>query len=100
MGTVNPMKLNESGYEHARELVQAGRAVIDERDDWSEHQPSAAEEDRFIEEHGIAEFGKWHLGIDEDKGVETKGRYTFPNGDFENAHRCAVLTIESRAGQY
>ena len=24
----------------------------------------------------------------------------FPYGDFENVHRCGVLTIESRAGRY
>lgn len=94
------MKLHEQGYEHARELIEAGRAVVDERDDWSGHQPSTAAENQFIEEHGIAEFGKWHLGIDEEKAPETKGRYTFPYGDFENVHRCAVLAAESRAGQY
>jgi hypothetical protein len=36
------MKLNERGYAHARELIETGRAVFDERDDWSEHQPSNA----------------------------------------------------------
>jgi hypothetical protein len=29
-----------------------------------------------------------------------KGRYKFPYGDFERVHRCAVLSAESRAGQY
>jgi hypothetical protein len=74
--------------------------VLDERDDWSEHQPTTAEENRFIEEHGLREYGKWHLGIDETFDEDTKGRYKFPYGDFENVHRCAVLAAESRAGQY
>jgi hypothetical protein len=30
----------------------------------------------------------------------TKGRYKFPFGDFKKVHRCAVLSAESRAGQY
>jgi hypothetical protein len=94
------MKLNEEGYAHARELVEAGYVVVDERDDWSEHQPSSATENQFIEEHGMSEYGKWHLGIDEEKGVRTKGRCTFPYGDFENVHSCAVLAAESRAAQY
>jgi hypothetical protein len=94
------MKLNEEGYAHARELVKVGYAVVDERDDWSEHQPSTAAENQFIEEHGMSEYAKWHLGIDEQKGVRTKGRYKFPYGEFENVHRCAVLAAESRAGQY
>jgi hypothetical protein len=38
--------------------------------------------------------------IDEEQGEETKARYRFPHGDFENVHRCAVLSAESRAGQY
>jgi hypothetical protein len=94
------MKLNERGYAHAQELIEDGHAVLDERDDWSEHQPSTATENQFIEEHGISEYGKWHLGIDEKKDKETKGRYKFPYGDFVNVHRCAVLAAESRAAQY
>ena len=35
------VKLNETAYEHARDLIAAGRYVIDDRDAWSEHQPSA-----------------------------------------------------------
>jgi hypothetical protein len=46
--------------------------VLDERDDSSEHQPSAA----------------------------TKAHYKFPYGDFEDVHRCAVLSAEVRAAQY
>jgi len=94
------MKLSERAYEHAKELIRAGHAVHDDRDDWSEHQPSAAEENSFIAEHGMAEYGKWHLGIDESAAPDTKRRYRFPYGDFKDVHRCAVLSAESRAGQY
>ncbi|MGC1298430.1 MAG: hypothetical protein WA869_25670, partial [Alloacidobacterium sp.] len=31
---------------------------------------------------------------------DTKRHYEFPYGDFEKAHRCRILTAESRAGQY
>jgi hypothetical protein len=40
------------------------------------------------------------LGIDEEHPEDTKGRYKFPFGDFKRVHRCAVLSAESRAGQY
>jgi hypothetical protein len=56
--------------------------------------------ERFIDEHGLAEYARWHLGVDEEKLADTKGRYKFPYGDFRNVHRCAVLSAESRAGQY
>jgi hypothetical protein len=93
------VKLNRRGYDHAQELVAQGKVVIDERDDWSEHQPSAQKENDFIAEHGYGEYGKWHLGIDDEQNPETKGHYKFPYGDFEDIHRCGVLAAESRAGQ-
>jgi hypothetical protein len=99
-GQVMTVKLNQRGDEHARRLIQQGRTVLDERDDWSEHRPSAAKENAFIAEHGFGEYARWHLGIDEDKDPDTKARYRFPYGDFENVHRCGVLAAESRAGQY
>lgn len=46
------VKLNDTAHEYAQELIRAGKYVADDRDDWSEHQPSAGEENRFIEEHG------------------------------------------------
>jgi hypothetical protein len=94
------VRLNRRGYEHAQKLVKDGHVVIDDRDAWSEHQPSAADENRFIEEHGFGEYGRWFLGTDDEHAAGTKGRYKFPYGDFENVHRCGVLAAESRAGQY
>jgi hypothetical protein len=94
------VKLHRAGFDHAKMLVQEGKVVRDERDDWSEHQPSAEEENEFIHKHGIREYGKWHLGIDDQEDEETKGRYKFPYGDFKKVHRCAILAAESRAGQY
>jgi hypothetical protein len=94
------IKLNERGFDHAKELVGQRRFVLDERDMWSEHQPSTKQENAFIAEHGMGEYGKWHLGVDPDQDADKKGRYSFPYGDFENVHRCAVLSAESRAAQY
>jgi hypothetical protein len=93
------VKLNRDGYDHATSLVKKGAAVTDERDDWSEHQPSTDEENRFIEQHGYGEYGRWHLAVDDDSGPETKAHYKFPYGDFTKVHRCAVLSAESRAAQ-
>jgi hypothetical protein len=94
------MKLNDTAHNHAQRLIKGGKSVLDERDDWTEHQPTAAQENDFIEEHGWREYAKWHLGIDEEHGEETKEHYTFPYGDFEKVHRCGLLAAESRAGQY
>jgi hypothetical protein len=38
----------------------------------SEDQPPAEEENEFIRRHGINEYGKWHLGIDDEEDEENK----------------------------
>jgi hypothetical protein len=94
------VRLNRTAFEHAKDLVEAGKFVFDQRDAWSEHQPTAAQENEFIERYGFDEYAKWYLGINDEKGEHTKGRYEFPYGDFKKVHRCGVITAESRAGQY
>ena len=93
------VKLNDRAYEHARDLIAAGRCVIDDRDAWSEHQPSAQEENAFIQRCGIGEYSRWYLGIDDAQDENRKGRYKFPYGNFHDVHRCGLLAAESRAGQ-
>jgi hypothetical protein len=94
------VKLNRTGIRHARSLVRDGKVVRDERDAWSEDAPSAKDENDFIDEHGWGEYSKWHLGVDDDMDRDTKGHYSFPYGDFAKVHRCAVISAESRAGQF
>jgi hypothetical protein len=94
------VKLNKMGFDHAMKLVGEGHFVWDERDAWSDDQPSTDEENEFIEQHGLPEYAKWHLGVDDEKSENTKGRFEFPYGDFFDLHRCALLAAESRAGQY
>jgi hypothetical protein len=94
------IKLNKAAFEHAKTLVTENHAVRDGRDAWSEDQPSTQEENDFIEQHGFREYAKWHLGIDDEGAADTKKTYSFPYGDFADVHRCAVLSAESRAGQY
>jgi hypothetical protein len=94
------VKLIQSSFEHAKKLIKNRQCVLDERDGWSEHQPSRTAENRFIEEHGIAAYRRWHLGEDDELPDGNKRRYKFPYGDFTKVHRCAVLSAESRAGQY
>ncbi len=86
--------LNRSTFEHAKELINEGRFVFDERDAWSEHQPSSQQENEFIQRHGFAEYGKWNLGINNEKPEDTKGHYEFPYGDFKDVHRCGLLSAD------
>jgi hypothetical protein len=56
------VKLSKTAFGHAKELVNDGKFVWDERDSWSEHQPSTQQENQFL--HGIHEYAKRHMGID------------------------------------
>ena len=47
-------RLNHDAFEFAKGLVHDGKVVRDERDDWSEHQPSSEKENNFIQRRGFA----------------------------------------------
>jgi hypothetical protein len=55
--------LNERAFERAKKLIAEGKCVLDERDLWSEHQPTTEQENRFIAEHGFGKYSKWYLGL-------------------------------------
>jgi hypothetical protein len=99
-GKAGAVKLNKAAFEYARELIDGGHVVVDERGAWSEDQPSAEEENEFIRLHSFGEYAKWHLGVNDNQGGDTKARFKFPYGDFNNVHRCAMLAVKNRAAQY
>ena len=86
------VKLNNPAYDHAQELIAEGRFVFDERDAWSEHRPSAQQENDFIERHGFAEYGKWYLGVNEE-GRANQGTLRISIRRF---HQCPSLRRDYR----
>jgi hypothetical protein len=72
------VRLHKSAFAYAKELIKKKRVALDDRDAWSEHQPTAEQENEFIGLHGYDEYRKWHLGIDEKEESDTKKRYKFP----------------------
>jgi hypothetical protein len=93
------VKLNQHAYEHAKRIIEEGNFVDDERDAWSDHHPSTQTEEEFIKKNGLFEYGKWFLGVNDEYPEDSKRRYEFPYGDFENVHCCGILAAQSRAGQ-
>lgn len=92
-------KLNNRAFDFAKELVKGGKYVIDDKDAWSEHRPSTAQENAYLDEHGFSAYGKWYLGVDDEAPADTKAHYKFPYGDFTKVHRCGVISAETRAAQ-
>jgi hypothetical protein len=89
--------VNKDAVGHARKLIDAGK--YDDSTEWSDAEPSAAEENEFIERHGHDGFGLWHLAVDPEAAEDTKKRYAFPYGDFSKVHRAALIHAKQRARQ-
>jgi hypothetical protein len=94
------VKLHPPGFAHARAFVEAGNVFLDGIGAWSEHQPTEVEKNRYLGRNGLAAYGKWHLGVDDEEDEHSRQRYLFPCGDFVTVHRCGVLTVESEAGRF
>src|SRR3954467_8790630 len=90
--------VNEAGLAHARELIAARRYVL--RSEWGRVQPSAEEENAYLEKHSWAEYGAWHLALTEGANEETKARYAFVYGDFRRVHRMGIIACHYRAAEW
>jgi hypothetical protein len=98
--TKHVVRLNNQAVEHLKQLIAEGHFVADNRGSWSQHQPSAKQQNELVRTHGFDEYARWHLGIDEGHAPNSKARYKFPCGDFKNVHRCALLAAQYRAAQF
>jgi len=70
------------------------------RSDWGDSQPSAEDENRFLESHDWADYAAWHLGLTEGATDETKARYAFVYGDLRRVHRSGLIACVYRAAEW
>lgn len=90
--------VNPAGVEKARDLIENRQYVLDS--EWGESQPTADDENYYLENHGWDEYGQWHLGLTEGAADETKARYAFVFGDFRRLHRMGLIACRYRAAQW
>ena len=90
--------VNEAGVARARRLIEARQYVLES--DWRTAQPSAADENAFLESHSWEEYGDWHLALTDGAGEETKARYGFVYGDFRRLHRMGLIACHYRAAEW
>ena len=91
-------KVNEAGVAKAKVLIDARRYVVRSR--WSDVQPRADEENKFLESHTWDEYGEWHLALTQGASEETKARYGFVFGDFRRLHRSGIIACHYRAAEW
>jgi hypothetical protein len=87
--------LNERAVERARELIAARQYALDS--EWGDVQPTAAQENAFLQSHSWDEYAAWHLGLTDGAKDGTKARYAFVYGDFRRLHRTGLIACVYRA---
>jgi len=88
--------INKAGVTYATSLVADGKFKTP--NSWSH--PTPADENAFIESEGMAAYGKWHLGIDDNVDPSLKGHWTYVfTSDFKTVDRAGLIAIRQRAGQ-
>jgi hypothetical protein len=90
--------VNKRAIARAEELIKSRQYVL--RSDWGDVQPSAKEENAFLESHSWEEYADWHLGLTEGAADETKARYAFVYGDFRRVHRSGLIACHYRAAEW
>ncbi len=90
--------VNKRAVARARELIAARQYVLDSV--WGDVQPSAEDENAFLESRSWDEYGEWHLGLTDGATEETKARYGFVYGDFRRVHRMGLIACQYRAAEW
>jgi hypothetical protein len=98
MGPMASYSVNKPAVAHARELIDARQYVL--RSQWGDVQPSAADENAYLESHSWESYGGWHLGLTDGATEETKSRYGFGYGDFRRLHRMGLIACQYRAAEW
>lgn len=90
--------VNEQAVAHARDLIDARQYVLDS--DWGDSQPSADDENDYLDNHSWDEFANWHLGLTDGANDQTKARHGFVYGDFRRVHRSGLIACVYRASEW
>ncbi len=90
--------VNQAAVAFVRELIDKKRYVLDS--DWGEVQPTADDQNAYLEKHSWDEYAAWHLGLTEGANDETKARYAFVVGDFSRVHRVGLIACVYRASEW
>lgn len=90
--------VNEPAVARARQLIDAHQYVLDSG--WGYVQPSAADENAFLQAHSWEEYAGWHLGLTDGATDDTKSRYAFVYGDFRRVHRMGLVAYQYRAVEW
>jgi hypothetical protein len=90
--------VNKAAVDKARRLIDSRQYVLNS--DWGESQPTASDENAFLESHSWDDYAEWHLGLTDGATEETKARYAFVYGDLRRLHRSGLIACVYRAAEW
>jgi len=86
---------NRKGYDHAQNLIRAGK--VDRDSSWSF---SAEDGNRLLgDPPDWEEYSRWFLGHADEGNPQTKEYWKYPFGKDGKVYRSALIAIRQRAGQ-
>jgi hypothetical protein len=90
--------VNQQAVARARQLIDARQYVL--KSVWDDVQPSAADENAFLESHSWEDYAQWHLALTDGASDNTKARYAFVYGDLRRLHRMGLIACLYRAAEW
>jgi hypothetical protein len=90
--------VNQQAVARARRLIDARQYVL--KSVWDDVQPSAADQNAYLESHSWQEYAQWHLALTDGASDNTKARYAFVYGDFRRLHRMGLIACQYRAAEW
>ena len=90
--------VNEPAVANARRLIDARQYVL--RSEWGAVQPTAEDQNAYLESHSWEDYAAWHLGLTEGAKDDTKARYAFVYGDLRRVHRMGLIACVYRAAEW
>jgi hypothetical protein len=90
--------VNQQALARARQLIDTRQYVL--KSIWNDVQPSADDENAYLESHSWDEYANWHLALTDGASDNTKARYAFVYGDFRRLHRMGLIACQYRAAEW
>ena len=90
--------VNQEAVDYLGGLIDRRQYVLNS--DWGDVQPNAEAQNAFLERHPWPDYARWHLGLTQGAGEETKARYAFVAGDYRRVHRTALIACVYRAAEW
>ncbi len=91
-------EVNPEAVSRLEERIRGRQYVL--RSEWGDAQPSADDENAYLESHSWEDYASWHIALTDGATDETKGRYAFVCGDFRRVHRSGLIACVYRAAEW